>query len=193
MTPSKQNGHRKNGNGRKVMDRRSLRHLQPTGPKKSGPKPKVVDKRQIEELLQLQCTEEEIAAVIGVSVDTLQRRKREPEYAEIWEKNRAEGKVSLRRLQRKSANRSPTMQIWLGKNWLGQKDSLEINGQVEVFERERQVKLLARTVRVSLETGAATIEEAWAWVSGREREIYGADVEELREPVLKLVEGKREE
>jgi len=35
------------------------------------------------------------------------------------------GRISLRRSQMKLAERNPTMAIWLGKQWLDQKDKLE--------------------------------------------------------------------
>ena len=41
---------------------------------------------------------------------------------------RARGGFSLRRLQWETAKRSATMQIWLGKQYLGQKDKQEQSG-----------------------------------------------------------------
>jgi hypothetical protein len=47
---------------------------------------------------------------------------------EAWKNGREEGKVSLRRLQRRSAEYSVAMQIWLGKQYLGQSDKQAQSG-----------------------------------------------------------------
>jgi hypothetical protein len=79
---------------------------------------KQVDERQIESLVGIGCTVAEIAASCGVSKDTLERN-----YAALIEKGREHAKCSLRRMQFKSAESgNVTMQIWLGKQLLGQKD-----------------------------------------------------------------------
>jgi hypothetical protein len=65
-----------------------------------------------------------MGAVLGVSVDTLARRKRDdPEFVEALETGKAKGRATLRRLQWQCAEAgSNTMMIWLGKNTLGQRD-----------------------------------------------------------------------
>lgn len=64
------------------------------------------------------CTMQEIGAVCECSVDTLERR-----FADIIQKGKETGKSSLRRMQWKNAESgNVTMQIWLGKQLLGQKD-----------------------------------------------------------------------
>jgi len=73
-----------------------------------------------------------MAAVLGVSVDTIQRRKRDcPEFCGVIEKGRASLRNSLRRLQvKKALEGNTTMLIWLGKQLLGQTDrqSAELTG-----------------------------------------------------------------
>jgi len=77
-----------------------------------------LDKTQIETLARINCTHEEIAAVMGCSVDTISRN-----YAELINKARLNGKTSLRRAQWKKALSGNTgMLIWLGKQELGQSD-----------------------------------------------------------------------
>ncbi len=44
-------------------------------------------------------------------------------FASVYKTYSEGGKSSLRRLQYKHAQRNPAMCIWLGKNWLGQKDT----------------------------------------------------------------------
>ena len=93
---------------------------------------KQIDPKQVEELARIGCAEEDMAAVLGVSVDTLQRRKRAcAEFRGAIEKGRASLRNSLRRLQvKKALEGNVTMLIWLGKQLLGQSDrqSTELSG-----------------------------------------------------------------
>lgn len=83
--------------------------------------------KQIKGLASLQCTQREAAAVLGVHRETFGKfLDRHPKAREAWDNGQETGKVSLRRYQYKSAeNGNPTMQIWLGKQWLDQKDKIE--------------------------------------------------------------------
>ncbi len=76
------------------------------------------DCRQIRELARIQCTLNEIAAVMGCSIDMLKN----PKYRYHWQEGRLEGQSSLRRMQWKQAETSASMAIWLGKVCLGQKE-----------------------------------------------------------------------
>jgi len=90
-----------------------------------GGRPRIeFDLRQVEELARIGCTEEDMGAVLGVSVDTIQRRKRSSaEFRGIIEKGQASLRNSLRRLQvKKALEGNVTMLIWLGKQLLGQSD-----------------------------------------------------------------------
>ena len=82
------------------------------------------DLRQVEELGRIQSTQAELAAVLGCHVDTVKDRlKNDPEFSTAFEKGVESGRSSLRRLQWKSAvGGNITMQIWLGKQYLGQQD-----------------------------------------------------------------------
>ncbi len=79
----------------------------------------------VRKLASIQCTDEEIAAGIGCSQDTLARgRKREPELDAAILEGRANGRMSLRRAQyRKAMDGNPAMLIWLGKQVLGQREN----------------------------------------------------------------------
>lgn len=94
-------------------------------------RPKIqLDYDLIKRLSLIQCTQKEIASVLGVSVDTLQR---DEEFCGIYKKGQEEGKMSLRRLQWKAAQSgNVTMLIWLGKQYLGQTDKQEISTQEPV-------------------------------------------------------------
>lgn len=90
---------------------------------------KEVNIHQVIYWIGLQATAEEIAGSFNVSVDTLDRRLREEfglTFAEFKKKlgNGASGKLSLRKYQFDQAKKNPSMAIWLGKQWLGQKDTI---------------------------------------------------------------------
>lgn len=84
--------------------------------------------QQLEAMAQIHCTRDEMAGVLGVSADTLERRIQEEHgltFAAWFERASAGGKVSLRRLQWKKAKEgNVAMQIWLGKQLLGQRDQV---------------------------------------------------------------------
>lgn len=103
--------------------------------KKVG-RPKLeIDFKKVEELAEVQCTQEEIACALGISVDTLQRNK---EFCGIYEKKKAGGRQRLRQAQWDLAMKgNPTMQIWLGKQYLDQKDSHEVTSQVDMTIHEK--------------------------------------------------------
>jgi len=83
-----------------------------------------IDWDLVKKLAAIHCTQEEIASVVGCSVDTLTRR---PEFAEVFKKGREEGKASLRRKQYEIAmNGNVSMLIWLGKQILGQSEKTEV-------------------------------------------------------------------
>lgn len=86
-----------------------------------------IDKKQFENACAIQCTEEEIAALFDCSVDTIERwckREYNTSFAEVFKNKCSKGKISLRRSQFKLADTNATMAIWLGKQYLGQRDDL---------------------------------------------------------------------
>lgn len=100
-----------------------------TGNPRGGRPRKEISPDQLEQLAAIQCTDLEICAVLGISHDTLMRRKREPEYQRALEEGRAKGRASLRRAQWKAATSGNTsMLIWMGKQFLDQRDKPEEGG-----------------------------------------------------------------
>ncbi len=91
--------------------------------------------RLVRNLASIQCTDEEIAAGIGCSQDTLARgRKRDQELDAAIIEGRANGRMSLRRAQyQKALDGNPTMLIWLGKQVLGQRENF-VDNMPEVDE-----------------------------------------------------------
>ena len=93
----------------------------------TGRPKKEIDKKIFENLCGLQFTLEEIAGVFDCSADTIERwckREYGETFAETYKKHSAKGKMSLRRIQFKLAEKSAAMAIFLGKNYLGQKDNI---------------------------------------------------------------------
>ena len=81
-------------------------------------------------MIRIQCTRDEICDVLGMAESTLDRRikdRREGCFEALYKKNQGQGKASLRRAQWKNAteNNNATMQVWLGKQILGQTDKPE--------------------------------------------------------------------
>lgn len=92
-------------------------------------KPRIeIDQEQFEKLCTIQCTLEEIADWFRCSEDTIEnwcKRTYQERFKEVTEKFRSKGKASLRRMQFKLAERNASMAIFLGKQYLGQKDYVE--------------------------------------------------------------------
>ena len=93
-------------------------------------RPKIeIDFEIVENLCSIHCTGEEIASVLGVDYDTLVARVKETynmNFSDYIEQKKAGGKASLRRRQWATADGgNVTMQIWLGKQYLGQSDKQE--------------------------------------------------------------------
>lgn len=93
---------------------------------------KNIDRKDFESLLALQCTLEEVTAFFdhkldGCSADTIERwckRTYKESFADIAAKKRNLGKISLRRAQFELAKKNGAVAIFLGKNYLGQKDNI---------------------------------------------------------------------
>jgi hypothetical protein len=79
--------------------------------------------KTIEGLAKIQCTQNEAAAVLGVVRETFSRfLKRNAEARTLWDNGLASGKASLRRNQFKLSETNASMAIWLGKQYLGQRE-----------------------------------------------------------------------
>lgn len=95
---------------------------------KTGRPKKKIDQKQFENLCAIQCTESEICAVLGCCEDTLNawcKRTYKATFSDTYKEKHQLGKCSLRRTQFKLAEKNATMAIWLGKQYLGQRDVVE--------------------------------------------------------------------
>lgn len=93
-------------------------------PAKRGRPPKPIDLALVEKLAHIQCTDKEIAYLVGMTPEGFcLRKKGDDELLQCLEKAREQGKASLRRVQWQAAQSGDrTMLVWLGKQYLDQKD-----------------------------------------------------------------------
>ena len=94
---------------------------------KGGAPKKTIDYIQLQKLCAIQCTGEECAALLNIDYDTLNRHLKNDGhggFTDYFKKYSANGKASLRRRQYKAAveDGNVPMMIWLGKQYLGQKE-----------------------------------------------------------------------
>lgn len=104
-------------------------------PGKPGRPRAKIDQRQFEELCGLQCSEVEICAVLGVTDKTLVRWCQDTYgagFSEVFAEKRARGQVALRRSQFKLAEKNASLSIWLGKNYLGQREPEAPKAQIDL-------------------------------------------------------------
>lgn len=98
---------------------------------------KIIDAEQFKKLCGLQCTIREIAGFFECSTDTIEswcKRELKESFSDAYTKYSAGGKLTLRRYQFKLAERNAAMAIWLGKQYLDQKDRIEYEDK-ESLER----------------------------------------------------------
>ena len=107
-------------------------YVKKTNNEKMG-RPKIeIDTKEFEKLCGIQCTLNEIAYWFHCSVDTIEnfcKKNYKMTFSEAYKNHSAWGKISLRRNQFKMSEHSCAMAIWLGKQYLGQKE--EINASLE--------------------------------------------------------------
>lgn len=106
---------------------------------KTGRPKKEIDKNNFEKLCGMQCTLKEIAGFFDCSEDTIERwckRTYNNTFAESFKNHSAAGLISLRRNQFKLAEKSAAMAIFLGKQYLGQTDHIEVESSITDSTRE---------------------------------------------------------
>ena len=101
---------------------------------RTGRPKKVINQKLFENLCGIQCTEVEICGVLECSADTLNRwckRTYKMTFADTYKSKSQVGKSSLRRAQWNLAQKNASMAIWLGKQYLEQKDIVEQNANAD--------------------------------------------------------------
>ena len=98
------------------------------------PRPrKEIDRTSFEKLCALQCTKEEICGFFSITDKTLEswcKRTYRAGFSEVFRQKRGRGKISLRRHQWRLAEKNANMAIWLGKQYLGQRNQPDAIGAV---------------------------------------------------------------
>lgn len=93
-----------------------------------------IDPEQVRQLARIGCTYPEMAAVLGCRKQTLIRR-----FVTVVKEGQEHLKASLRRMQYTSAsNGNVAMQIWLGKQYLGQSEKMEVTNN-ELMREEIEI------------------------------------------------------
>ena len=99
--------------------------------RKPGRPRAIIDWQQVGKLLEAGCQATGIAEIMGVEEDTLRKRcpvDNKCSFSEFSQQKKAKGDEQLRVKQYQTAMAgNVTMQIWLGKNRLGQADKSEMN------------------------------------------------------------------
>lgn len=109
-------------------------------------KDRITDVSLVEGLAKLHCSDQEIATVCNISVDTLHRN-----FAEVITKGKANGRIKLRRAQWQNAEKgNVVMQIWLGKQILGQREPKDMDQNPA---EEQEDKLMEELEQRSKENG----------------------------------------
>lgn len=106
-----------------------------TGPKGPSKPLNNEDFQRLLNMVRIQCTLEECCSILGMSDTTLNRRLKErgeDNFEALYRRYNDEGKMSLRRMQWQAAeNGNASLLIWLGKQYLNQRDksNLEVTGE----------------------------------------------------------------
>ena len=114
-----------------------------------------IDQKQFENLCKMQCTETEIMSWFDVSKDTLLRWCKDnygTDFATVYGQKKEGGKIALRRYQLQQAEKNPTMAIWLGKQYLNQKDNVEVEHNAKNGILENLLGALNKAKEVNNET-----------------------------------------
>jgi hypothetical protein len=105
-------------------------------PAKMGRPLHPIDWDQVDALCKIQCTQDEIASVVGCHRDTLDDRcvlEHDITFSKYFKAKSLKGCASLRHRQFQAANLGNVpMLIHLGKNILDQKDKKELSGSVDL-------------------------------------------------------------
>lgn len=97
-------------------------------------KQETIDQKTFENLCALQCTENEICGWFDCNTDTLCswcKNTYGMNFSDTYALKRGKGKISLRRTQWQLAEKNPSMAIFLGKQYLGQKDIVQEEHKID--------------------------------------------------------------
>lgn len=100
---------------------------------------KEFDEKVFRSLCKIQCTQEEICMVLETTDKTLDRwckRTFKQGFSESYKRFSQDGKMSIRRamFEKATKERNTTMMIWLSKQYLGMRDTVQID-QTDVMNK----------------------------------------------------------
>ncbi len=111
---------------------------------KAGRPPKIIDYVKVKKLASVMATHEEIASILGVHRHTLEKDKK---FMDIYKRAIDNCRASIRRKQYALAMAGNyTLCIWLGKQYLDQRDKKDIDMDVKgklnviILNNSEQVK-----------------------------------------------------
>lgn len=103
--------------------------------RKAGRPKAIIDWKQVGQLLEAGCGAMGISAILGIDENTLYRRceiDNKVNFGTFSQQKKAKGDEQLRTKQYQTAmSGNVTMQIWLGKQRLGQADKSEVKSEVD--------------------------------------------------------------
>lgn len=103
---------------------------------------KNIDKTNFEKLCAMMCTQIEICGFFSCSEDTLLswcKRTYNKTFEDIYPLLSSNGRISLRRIQFQLAEKNAAMAIFLGKQYLGQKDNPSTEEDAETLEKLKEI------------------------------------------------------
>jgi hypothetical protein len=132
------------------------------------------DLGQIEGLGAIMATQDEMACVLGCSIDTIKDRKaKDEEFSAALKRGQGMAKISLRRKQWELAERgNTTLLIWLGKQWLEQRDRQDIVTWVDIERFQAKVEQAALGLMERLRNGME-LDDA--------QRLFAEDIEQLEQ------------
>ena len=126
---------------------------------RTGRPKKELDVENFKKLCGMQCTLAEIAGFFDCSEDTIERwckREFKNTFAEVYKVHSASGKITLRRAQFKLAEKSAAMAIFLGKQYLGQKDTIEVEDTDSLVRLDEILKSVKETAQKTAQVQTVT-------------------------------------
>lgn len=132
---------------------------------RTGRPKKIIDKKNFEAMCAYQCTLEEICAFLGVTDKTLNtwcKKEYGETFSVVFSQKRELGKMSLRRKQWKLADTSAPMAIFLGKQYLKQKDSVEVQDKESLDRLDEILKSVRETASKTVKVQTEIADESQA-------------------------------
>ena len=121
---------------------------------KRGRPAREIDQRLFENACRLMCTEKELKFLLGVGSDHLYKWVRETynnqTLGEVMDHFSAEGKMSVRRNLFRLSERNAQACIFLAKNWLGMRESFEIENNTPIEPLKIEVTGVDNAERIKM-------------------------------------------